>query len=1026
MAAELNSQLEDELDEIVLAYLKAIDAGQSPDPQEILARHPEWHSELAAFFEDQERANQFSLPGLDLGNQAAAGTHPGTETAPDGPLPSTVAYQPESRERYTIIRFHAGGGIGDVYLAQDGDLGRQVALKELKPQFADIPMFRARFLEEARITGQLEHPGIVPVHEVTKRAGDQKHFYTMRFIKGRTLAHAIKAYHRKREAGQAGPLDLRELLNVFVGVCNAVAYAHSRGVIHRDLKPQNVALGDFGEALVLDWGLAKVLGEKTGEDSQHPVTIEPEAERGETMSGQRIGTISYMSPEQAEGRIDLMDRRTDVYGLGAILYEILTGEPPFTGPQESVVLDRVQHAAVTPPHQSVPATSPALEAVCLKALAKKREDRYESAKDVAQEIEQWLGDEPVNAWREPRTTRLLRWARRHRTVVASVAALLVTAVVALAISTFLIANAQKETEEARQKESSQRLRAEANLRRALSAGNQMLTRVGEKQLAEVPQMDDVRQKLLDDALQFYKGFSQEDNADPGLRREIGQAYQRTAHIRQILGKHIEAEEDYREALDIQTKLAVEFPQEPSYAHDIALSYQALGDLYWDQQGRAVQAEDAYEQAIKILKPLAEAHPKMDEFSSSLAATQNKLGTTYCDTRRLAKAESAFGKALEIRSTLDLAHPDVPAYREAVADSYESIGELYSSRRIARQGMTEADFQKAVAIRKQLANDHPKDPAYQDRLAKSYRKLGFYYESNGRIAQAEDPYLQALRICRKLAKDHPNIFEHQTEVALICGRLGTVCSLIGRRNDGDAYFKDSVGLFERLIADYPEHIRIALHFADISESKGVRRRDNNDINEALSCFARSVELALGVLRKEPQHTEARNRLVTTYMDRAEAFVRTERNKEALEDWDRMIELDKGPSSPLVRMFAAMARAHRGEHALAAAALDAMQADGVEPEYACYNFPCIYSLASAVVLKDDRLSPSEQKRLAERYAAKSVELLQKARADGFFETPGFVKYLRKDTDLKPLRERGDFKKLIRQLDEDAKAEKPSERK
>jgi hypothetical protein len=163
-----------------------------------------------------------------------------------------------------------------------------------------------------------------------------------------------------------------------------------------------------------------------------------------------------------------------------------------------------------------------------------------------------------------------------------------------------------------------------------------------------------------------------------------------------------------------------------------------------------------------------------------------------------------------------------------------------------------------------------------------------------------------------------------------------------------------------------------------------------------------------------------------MDRAEAFVRSNQNKEAVEDWDRMIELDNGPSSPLVRMFAAMARAHRSEHTLATAALEAMLAEGVEPEYACYNFPCIYSLASAVVLKDDKLSPSEQKRLAERYAAKSVELLQKARADGFFETPGFVNYLSKDTDLQPLWERGDFKKLIRQLEEDTKAEKSSERK
>jgi WD40 repeat protein len=438
------SQREDQLDEIVLAYLKAVDAGETPDHQAILARHPDFATELAAFFDDQENINRFSMPVFGLTKEPSGGTRPGGESAPAEPVPSTIAYQPESRERYTIVRFHAGGGIGDVYLAQDADLGRQVALKELKPKFANLPMYQARFLEEARITGQLEHPGIVPVHELTRRAADQKPFYTMRFIKGRTLSHAIKAYHRKREAGETGPLDLRELLNVFVGVCNAVAYAHSRGVIHRDLKPQNVALGVFGEALVLDWGLAKVLGEKNGADSLPPVSVDPEAERGQTMQGSRVGTIPYMAPEQAEGRIDQMDRRTDVYGLGAVLYEILTGEPPFTGPEESMVLDRVKHELPTPARRKVAATPVALEAVCVKALAKKREDRYGSAKELAQEIERFLADEPVAAYPEPLAVRARRWLGKHRTFATAAAAAVIVAGLVLAI--ILLESAKQLTE----------------------------------------------------------------------------------------------------------------------------------------------------------------------------------------------------------------------------------------------------------------------------------------------------------------------------------------------------------------------------------------------------------------------------------------------------------------------------------------------------------------------------------------------------------------------------------------------------
>jgi hypothetical protein len=172
-------------------------------------------------------------------------------------LTSTLAYEPDSRDRYTLTRLHAQGGLGQVWLALDGDLNRHVALKELRPERGADAGLASRFLEEAKVTGQLEHPGIVPVYELARRSSDGQPFYTMRFIRGGTLAEAAREYHRKRKSGQSGALDLASLLNAFVAVCNAVAYAHSRGVIHRDLKPQNVVLGDFGEVIVVDWGLGQ-------------------------------------------------------------------------------------------------------------------------------------------------------------------------------------------------------------------------------------------------------------------------------------------------------------------------------------------------------------------------------------------------------------------------------------------------------------------------------------------------------------------------------------------------------------------------------------------------------------------------------------------------------------------------------------------------------------------------------------------------------------------------------------------------
>ena len=342
---------------------------------------------------------------------------------------ATVNYQPAGRERYTLTRLHAQGGIGQVWVARDGDLGREVALKELLASRADKPAVVARFVEEAQITGQLQHPNIVPVYELARPTDPGKGpFHTMRFVRGRTLGAAIKQYHGKRRANEAGPLEMRELLNHFVAVCNAVAYAHSRGVLHRDLKPGNVVLGDFGEVIVLDWGLAKLKSAPEGQTSLLPVSVVKESSRDATVHGQAIGTPSYMPPEQAEGRIDKIDERSDVYGLGAVLYELLTGQPPFDGLDTPAILAQVLADVPTPPRQLVPKTPRALEAIAVRALAKLPEVRYASAQELAADVQRWLGDEPVTAYREPWTLRAARWRRRHRALVASAAAAVVATV----------------------------------------------------------------------------------------------------------------------------------------------------------------------------------------------------------------------------------------------------------------------------------------------------------------------------------------------------------------------------------------------------------------------------------------------------------------------------------------------------------------------------------------------------------------------------------------------------------------------
>ncbi len=358
----------------------------------------------------------------------------GSEANAESTASYAVGTASSDGQRFRVLRPHARGGLGAVFVALDEELHREVALKQILDNHADDPTSRARFLLEAEITGGLEHPGIVPVYGLGTYAGGRP-FYAMRFIKGDSLKEAVDRFHAdgaiRQDPGRRS-LALHKLLRRFIDVCNAIDYAHSRGVLHRDLKPGNIIVGKHGETLVVDWGLAKAMGrgEPASESGERRLVPSSASGSAETLPGCALGTPAYMSPEQAEGDIERLGPHSDVYSLGATLYYLLTGKPPADG-EVFDVLRAVRRGELRPPRQIAPEIDRALEAVCLKAMAHRPEDRYSAPRVLSEDVERWMADESVTAWREPLSRRARRWMRRNRTTAAAAVMALAVGVVGL-------------------------------------------------------------------------------------------------------------------------------------------------------------------------------------------------------------------------------------------------------------------------------------------------------------------------------------------------------------------------------------------------------------------------------------------------------------------------------------------------------------------------------------------------------------------------------------------------------------------
>ena len=427
---------------------------------------------------------------------------------PGAPPPPSAS----SAARYTVTGELGRGGMGIILSGRDTAIRREVAIKVQHRDAGWRPEAQARFFEEAQVQGQLEHPNICPVHELGVDAAGSAYF-TMKMVRGRSLAEILD---------DPQGMTRGKLLRAFLGVCDAVAFAHSRGVIHRDLKPANVMIGEYGETLVMDWGLAKIVGQ--GGDASAVQTLRSECATFHSMAGTVVGTPAYMPPEQARGEVDAVGPHSDIYALGAMLYEILSGHPPYRGTTAMEIVEQVRVAAPPPPsslaaRDSIPRE---LEAAVLKAMARDPGDRYSSVLAFQSDIQAWIDGRVLEAADYSLLQIGLKWVRRHRAICISALAVLLTAA-----GLALFFHQRSEREKAREL----RAREERALREV--ADLQRRWELAEKRLAPIasPAMTDflepngeLRQDVIDpwyraheDALQTLERLAAWDRQAPTSR-----------------------------------------------------------------------------------------------------------------------------------------------------------------------------------------------------------------------------------------------------------------------------------------------------------------------------------------------------------------------------------------------------------------------------------------------------------------------------------------------------------------------------
>jgi serine/threonine-protein kinase len=747
--------------------------------------------------DETELKESLSMLATRVADSDPQATPPTWQASGAWPVPTSEG-RPSARPRFRRLRAHAKGGLGEVFVALDEELRREVALKEIQQQFADNADFRSRFLREAEITGNLEHPGIVPVYGLGCH-GDGRPFYAMRFIRGQSMKEAIARFHKSDQTPGRDPtersLALRELLGRFVAVCHAVDYAHSRGVIHRDLKPSNVMLGEYGETLVVDWGVARCLevpqSEPRGEAA--PLSGTLSGDSAPTLMGQVVGTPGFLSPEQAEGRLDLVGPASDVHALGGTLYCLLTGRPPYAGTDGR---SQARRGDLVPASQLDPSVPPALEAVCARAMAVRPADRYATARMLAEEVQRWLADEPVQAYREPLPERLRRWSRRHRSLVSAGVVLLLAVAMGLAVGLWAVGREQARTTRALA-ESEQNLeraleaeaqatanlaRAEANLKLARQAVDECFNVARDHPLFQSPRLKEAKKLLLEKTLPFYRRFRSQRPDDRPLQQEEAEQLYRVAYIEQVLGHTSEALQAYSQAIELAARLAQAYPNTPRYQYDLAHMHNNMGVILSSQHKRD-EALNEHRQALAIREKLVRAHPSTPEYQNDLASSHNNLGNLLYALDDRAAAEKHYRQACDIRVKLVAAHPLQSKYQNDLASTYNNLANLLKA--IGQRDEALKEYQHAYDIQSRLVKAHADAFAYREGLVRTCLNRGALLASMAQLSASLGALNEGIVHTNTLSRLDPGSLQVRSFFVFALPRRAAVLLRLGRSREADA-------------------------------------------------------------------------------------------------------------------------------------------------------------------------------------------------------------------------------------------------